>query len=135
MFRIMADNDVVGHLRALVQLCESPPWAEFWHEAQCELGSFEELGLPEDATDAEVWWACQQNGVVLITANRNTEGPHSLEITIRQHNNDQCLPVLTLADQDRILRDRRYAGKVVERLLEILFDLDNLRGSGRLYRP
>ena len=135
MVRIMADNDVVGHVRALVQLCESPPWAEFWREAQCELGSFEDLGLPEDATDAQVWWACQENGVVLITANRNTEGPHSLEITIRQHNNDQCLPVLTLADQDRILRDRRYAGKVVERVLEILFDLDNLRGSGRLYLP
>ncbi len=54
---------------------------------------------------------------------------------IRQHNNDQCLPVLTLADPDRIFRDRRYADAVVERLLEILFDLDNLRGSGRLYLP
>jgi hypothetical protein len=45
------------------------------------------------------------------------------------------LPVLTLADQDRVLRDRSYAGVVAERLLEILFDLDNLRGSGRLYLP
>ena len=135
MFRIMADNDVVGHVRALVQLCESPPWAEFWHEAQCEFNSFADLGLAEDATDAQVWRACQENEVVLITGNRNAEGPQSLEVTIRQHNNDQCLPVLTLADQDRIFRDRRYAGTVVERLLEILFDLDNLRGSGRLYLP
>jgi hypothetical protein len=135
MFRIMADHDVVGHVRALVQLCESRPWAEFWHDAQCELSSFADLGLAEDATDAQVWHACQENDVVLITGNRNAEGPQSLELTIRQHNNDQCLPVLTLADQDRILRDRHYSNTIVERLLEILFDLDNLRGSGRLYLP
>lgn len=134
MLRIMADNDVVGHVRALVQLCESLPWAELWKEAQCELNSFVDLGLPEDATDAQVWWACQRNEVVLITANRNSEGPQSLEVTIRQHNNVRCLPVLTFANQDRILRDGRYAAAVVERLLEILFDL-NLRGSGRLYLP
>lgn len=94
---------------------------------------FGELGLAEDATDAQVWQACQDNEVVLITGNRNAESPESLEVTIRQLNNDRCLPVLTLADQDRVLRDRSYAGTVAERLLEILYDLDNLRGSGRLY--
>jgi hypothetical protein len=135
MLRIMADNDVLGHVRTLVQVCESPAWSEFWHETQCELVSFGELGLAEDATDAQVWQACQENEVVLITGNRNAEGPQSLEVTIRQHNNHRCLPVLTLADQDQVLRDRSYAGAVAERLLEILFDLDNLRGSGRLYLP
>jgi len=131
----MADNDVVGHVRVLVQLCESPPWAELWHESECELSSFVDLGLAEDASDAQVWQACQQNEVVLITGNRNAEGPQSLEVTIRQHNNERCLPVLTLADQDRIFRDRHYCHAIAERLLEILFDLDNLRGSARLYLP
>jgi hypothetical protein len=84
MLRIMADNDVVGHVRTLVQYCESPPWAEFWHETQCEFISFGELGLAEDATDAQVWRACQENDVILITGNRNAEGPQSLEVTIRQ---------------------------------------------------
>ena len=50
-----------------------------------------------------------------------------MEATIRRHNHERCLPVLTLADQDRIVRDSRYAETVVERLLEVLFDLDNLR--------
>ena len=135
MLRIMADNDVLGHVRTLVQVCESPPWSDFWQETQCEFISFGELGLAEDATDAQVWQACQDNDVVLITGNRNAESPESLEVTIRELNNDRCLPVLTLADQDRVLRDRSYAGAVAERLLEILFDLDNLRGSGRLYLP
>ena len=56
MFRIMADNDVVGQVRALVQLCESAPWDEFWRAARCELQTFADLGLAADATDAELWW-------------------------------------------------------------------------------
>ncbi len=135
MRRIMADNDVVGQVRTLVQLCESAPWDEFWRGARCELQTFADLGLAEDATDAQLWWACQKNDVLLITGNRNAEGPESLETTIRRHNDERCLPVLTLADQDRIARESRYAETVVERLLEIFFDLDNLRGTGRLYLP
>lgn len=135
MPRIMADNDVVGHVRSLVQICESPPWDEFWREAECELLTFADLGLAEDAIDSEVWRACQEHDTVLITGNRNAEGPESLEVTIRQYNDEQCLPVLTLADQDRIVRDRPYAEAVVEHLLGILYDLSNLRGTGRLYLP
>lgn len=135
MLRIMADNDVVGHARSLVQICESPPWDEFWREAECELLTFADLGPAKDAIDSQVWRACQEHGTYLITGNRNAEGLESLEVTIRQHNDEQCLPVLTLADQDRIVRDRPYAETVVERLLGVLFDLDNLRGTGRLYLP
>lgn len=135
MLKIMADNDVVGHVRALVQICESPPWDEFWHEVECEFLTLADLGLAEDATDAEIWNACQENEIVLITGNRNAEQPESLEMTIRQDDDETSLPVITLADRDRIMRDRVYAERVVERLLEILFDLDNLRGTGRLFVP
>lgn len=135
MLKIMADNDVVGHVRALIQICESPPWDEFWHEAECELFSLEDLGLEEDATDAEIWNSCQENEIVLITGNRNADQPESLKMTIRLRSNEESLPVITLADRDRTVRDRAYAETVVERILEILFDLHNLRGTGRLYVP
>jgi hypothetical protein len=71
----------------------------------------------------------------MITGNRNAEGPESLEMTIRQRNTPDCLPVLTLADPDRIQRDRQYAEAVVERLFDILIDSGVLRGTGRLYLP
>jgi hypothetical protein len=45
------------------------------------------------------------------------------------------LPVLTLADPDRIHREREYAELVVERLFEVLIDVNALRGTGRLYLP
>ena len=78
---------------------------------------------------------CQRQGIVLITGNRNAEGPESLEITIRNENGPDCLPVLTIADRDRLMRDREYAESVLERLLETVIDLKVLRGAGRLFLP
>ena len=72
---------------------------------------------------------------MLITGNRNADDPKSLETTIRTRNDERCLPVLTFADADRIFHEREYAGSVVERLLDVLLDLDELLGTGRLYLP
>jgi hypothetical protein len=82
-----------------------------------------------------VWEACQRAHVVLLTANRNDAGPESLEATIQRHNTTENLPVFTLTNDQRVLRDRPYAEAVADRLLEFLFDIDNYRGTGRLYVP
>jgi hypothetical protein len=54
---------------------------------------------------------------------------------IQQHNTPTSLPVFTLANEQRVLRDRLYAAAVADRLLEFLFDIDRYRGTGRLYLP
>ena len=41
----------------------------------------------------------------------------------------------TFADANRVLSERSYAELVADRLLEYLYDMDNLRGAGRLYLP
>lgn len=135
MPRIMSDNDVKGYFRILVGICESEWWRDVWEELRVEVFTFEDLGLSESASDAEIWRACQDQDIVLITGNRNADDPASLEVTIRQHNDAECLPVLTLADPERIARDRSHAESVVERMLEVLIDLDAVRGTGRLYLP
>jgi hypothetical protein len=78
---------------------------------------------------------CQQPEILLITGTRNLDGPDSLETTIRELNTPFCLPVITLADQDRIMEGKAYAAKVAERLLEYLYDMENYRGTGRLFVP
>jgi len=93
------------------------------------------LGLQPDASDPEVWEACQREQAVLLTANRSDDGPESLEATIQQHNKPESLSVFTLAIDQRVLRDRLYAETVAGRLLEFLFDIDRYRGTGRLYLP
>ena len=84
MLRMMSDNDVQGQVSRLMDICQSPPWSELWEDLECVLATFEDLRLAEDATDASIWQACQDNEVLLITGNRNAEGPHSLDTTIRQ---------------------------------------------------
>jgi len=71
----------------------------------------------------------------LVTANRNADTADSLERVIRAENQPDSLPVLTLADPRRVERDRAYAERTAERILDYLLRIDELRGSGRLYAP
>lgn len=135
MLRIMSDNDVLGHVSRLMDVCQVAPWAELWVDLECSLWTFEDLDLADDVTDSVLWQACQDRGIILITGNRNAEGRESLEVTIRQRNRPGCLPVLTMADPDRIAHDRSHRELVVERLFDVLIDIDSLRGTGRLYLP
>jgi hypothetical protein len=72
---------------------------------------------------------------LLITGNRNAQGEESLEMNIRENRTSDSLPVFTISDPNRIMRDREYAERVAARLIEFLTDLDRLAGSGRLYLP
>ena len=135
MLRILSDNDVQGHVSRVMDICQSAAWEELWRDLECEFCTFDDFGLRGDSTDATIWHTCQNHQVILITGNRNSEGSDSLEATIRQHNTADALPVLTLADPDRIGRDAHYAALVVARLFDVLIDVDALRGTGRLYLP
>ncbi|MGH7135750.1 MAG: DUF5615 family PIN-like protein [Pirellulales bacterium] len=119
----------------LIDLATSDEWSEFWTFLELTYARFADLGLHDDASDAEIWRVCQEKGYVLITGNRNDDVPDSLESTIRSRGTADSLPVLTLADPERVRRDRQYAGRVVVSLIETLMDIDTARGTGRLYLP
>jgi hypothetical protein len=72
---------------------------------------------------------------VLLTSNRNADGPDSLEATIRAENQPDSLPVITISNHERVLQDRQYAERVAESLLDYLERIDEVRGTGRLYVP
>ena len=76
-------------------------WRELWFDLSISVESFESLGLRSDAT---IWRTCQEQKLILITANRNADGPSSLETVIRDENQPESLPVMTLADARRVLR-------------------------------
>jgi hypothetical protein len=82
-----------------------------------------------------VWRTCQREGLVLVTANRNQRGPDSLESVIQSENQPDSLPVVTIADANRLLRDRAYAEKAAERILDYLMRVNEVRGAGRIYVP
>jgi hypothetical protein len=132
---IMADHDVEGHLQVLLKVWSSPDWNELWAETFCDIESFDRLGIPANASDDVIWQLCQEREIVLITGNRNAEGNESLEATIRRAGTPRSLPVLTIGDPDRLMRNRHYAEQVAARVYDYLRVLDNLRGTGRLYLP
>jgi len=132
---IMADHDIEGQMQILLRLLTSAEWRALWTELAVHVESFASLGLPIDTPDPELWRLCQTHQIVLLTGNRNREGPESLEAVIQAANTPVSLPVLTIGEPQRIFSSSTYAHRVVERLMEYLVDLENLRGAGRLYLP
>ena len=132
---ILADVNIQGQASILLLVLQAEPWREFWEALGVSILTFADLSLPTNASDAEIWQACQDQQLILLTGNRNKDGPDSLEATIRARNAADSLPVLTIADPEAVRHSRAYAEQVVERLLTYLEDIDNCRGTGRLYIP
>jgi hypothetical protein len=81
-----------------------------------------------------IWQFAQTNQMILITANRNMKGGDSLEQTMREENTATSLPILTIGNPDRF-DESGYRQKCATRLIEILLDLENYRGVGRIFIP
>ena len=96
--------------------------------------TFEDVGLPIDSRDRDVWRFAQEKQLILLTGNRNKDGSDSLEQTIRNENTPDSLPVVTIGITDR-LEERAYREQCAERLVEIVLNIENYLGVGRIYIP
>jgi hypothetical protein len=132
---IMGDHDIEGQFERLIELFKSPTWGTIWEKMGFTRESFASIGIATNSPDALVWWICQERQIVLVTANRNDDGPDSLEATIRQYNREDSLPVFTIGDPQEFSLNRSYAERAAEKLLDYLLELDKIRGTGRLYIP
>jgi predicted nuclease of predicted toxin-antitoxin system len=109
--------------------------AEGWLElVPIRFVGFEEVSLSEDSNDRLVWQVAQTNQMLILTANRNMKGIDSLEQVIREGNIATSLPVVTIGNKER-LDEQSYREQCASRLVEILLDLENHKGVGRLYIP
>jgi hypothetical protein len=135
MLAILSDYDVKRHLDVLMSIWTSSPWSEVWESLSCQVHSFRSLGLPRNLPDAELWMFCQAREMLLLTGNRNSDGDNSLEATSRKLNQPNSLPILTIANAERLIADRAYAEQVASRIIDILVELESLRGTRRLYVP
>jgi hypothetical protein len=132
---LLADVNIEGHVAYLVSRMQAEYWREVWDHLELRCLTFPEAGLTRADSDATVWHACQQNQFLLLTSNRNDDGPDPLESTIRKFNTGTRLPVFTLSDADEIFRSKIYAENVVEALYDYLLRIETVLGSGRLFLP
>ncbi len=95
---------------------------------------FADIGLPENSNDRAVWRFAQKNHMILLTDNRSDNESDSLEQTIREENSLGSLPVLTVGCLDR-MKENYYRVRCAERIAEIVLDLKNYMGTGRIFIP
>ena len=128
---VLIDQNIEWQATLLWSTLRSEGWLELY---PLEIVMFHDVGLAPDSNDRDVWRFAQKSRMILLTANRNMEGKHSLEQTIREENTPTSLPVLTISQEVR-LREREYRTRCAERLLEILLDIEYYLGVGRIFIP
>ncbi len=96
--------------------------------------SFDEVQLSITSSDRVVWRFAQENHMILLTANRSMKGEDSLEQVLREENLPTSLPIITIANVDRIV-EREYRERCIDRLIEIALYIENYLGASRLFIP
>lgn len=128
---ILVDHNLKGQALLLWGTLAAEGWLDL---LPLRLVTFEEVGLPINSSDRVVWRFAQARGLILLTGNRSRKGSDSLEQTIRDENTIASLPVITVASVAR-LDERSYREQCASRLVEIVLDLNNYIGTGRLFVP
>ena len=128
----LVDHNLEGHALLLSGKLASLGWLDL---LSIRFTTFDEIALSIDSDDRIVWRFAQANQMILLTANRSMKGKNSLEQVIREENTATSLPVVTIVNADRVLTDPDYRNRCVDRLIEIIFDLDDYRGARRLFIP
>jgi hypothetical protein len=131
---ILTDNDVIGAVRVFRRILESPEWVDMTVTLELEFIELKDIELLPDAPDVAVWQSSQEAGALLITGNRSS-GEGSLDQTIAEQAGPENLPVLTIGDPRRVIRDPVYVGECVLSLLDFVERIETLRGTGRLFIP
>jgi len=96
-----------------------------------------DLGLSAALSDRALWNYCQDEGWVLFTDNRNQNDKDSLEATLDDSWRIGNLPVLTLADKARFLKEADYRARVAIDVAELLFGIPagEYRDQPRIWLP
>jgi Domain of unknown function (DUF5615) len=128
----LIDHNLRGHAVVLLGSLTASGWLGL---LSIRFVLFEEVGLSIDSDDRVVWQFAQANQMILLTANRSMKGKNSLEQVMREENTDKSLPVVTIGSIDRLLAETSYREQCVNRLVEIVVDIEDLRGARRIFIP
>jgi Domain of unknown function (DUF5615) len=127
----LVDYNLDGYAVVFLGALTKQGWIEF---LSIRFVTFQEAGLSMDSSDRVVWSYAQANQMMILTANRNMKGKDSLEQVMREENTTDSFPVVTIGDLERF-DEFRYREQCVDRLIEIVLDIENFMGVGRLFIP
>jgi hypothetical protein len=128
---ILLDHHLEGQARRLWSALSADGWIEL---GVIRFVTLTEAGLSTNSSDRVIWRFAQEQGMLLLTDNRNMKGDDSLEQTLREENTPAAFPVITIGNSGR-LDEQEYRGRCATRLVEIVLDLRKYLGVGRLFIP
>ena len=128
MITTLVDHNIEGHAALLWDTLTEEGWLEIF---SLRFVKFDQVGLSHNSNDREVWRFAQKYKMIMITANRRMRGKDNLEQVIREENTEQSLPVFTIGNVRRIF-EKAYRDQCIARLLEIIEEMDNYLGTGRI---
>src|SRR5262245_40011794 len=128
---ILLDHDIEGHAKYLQTGLRETGWDR---DLTIIFVRLRDMAVPDAASDQDIWRFAQQHRLLLITNNRNEENETSLQATIERENTPEALPVLTLSQANRLLLSD-YRQQAAHKLAEVIIDLENYLGVGRIYIP
>jgi len=127
----LIDHNIEGQSLMLFGSITSEGWLDI---LRFRFVYFDEVKLPITSNDRVVWRFAQENQLILLTANRSMKGEDSLEQVLREECLPTSLPVVTIANVDRIV-EREYREECVDPLIEIALYFENYLGVSRLFIP
>jgi len=128
----LVDHNLRGHSVVLAGSLAASGWLEL---ISIRFVLFEEVGLAGTSDDRVVWQYAQANQMILITANRSMKGKDSLEQVMREENTSTSLPVVTIGNIDRLMAEPAYRERCVDRLVDIVIDIEDYQGARRIFIP
>lgn len=128
----LIDHNLKGHALIFFGAIASQGWLDI---VPIQFVTFAQMKLPIDSDDRRVWQLAQENQMILLTANRSMKDKDSLEQVMREENTPTSLPVITIGNADRLLNESEYRERCVERLIQIVLDIDDYRGCRRIFIP
>ncbi len=127
----LVDYNLEGYALIFLGILTKLGWLEL---LPIQFVTFREAGLLMESSDRIVWQYAQAHQMLILTANRNMKDEDSLEQVMREENTEDSFPVLTIGSLDR-LSEADYRERCVERLIEIVVEIDRYKGVGRLFIP
>jgi hypothetical protein len=128
---LLIDHNLEGQALLIRGLLSAEGWLDL---VPLQLQTLADAGLPVNSNDRTVWRFAQAHAMLLLTDNRSRKGADSLEETLRDEAISSSLPVLTIGTARRLV-EPEYRRRCVERLLEIVLDLERYAGVSRLFIP
>lgn len=131
MITILVDYNMEGQAIMLWDAIAAEGWPAL---LPMKMLMFADVGLSANTDDRTVWRFAQRHRMLLLTNNRSDHEENSLEQTLREENTLTSYPVLTIGSLDRI-GERQYREQCVERFIEVVVEIENYLGTGRIFLP